>query len=67
LSSLAESEHIPVEKLEALIGEYLYTERLPQGQDIVDLLPEVPKIIERQGIIDRVKNALQDIVDIFEW
>ena len=38
-------ENIPVEKFEKLIGEYLYTQKLPHGQDIVDMLPEAPKIL----------------------
>ena len=67
LKGIAKSENIPVEKLEKLIGEYLYTQKLPHGQDIVDVLPETPKILERQGIIERIKGAVENIVDMFEW
>ena len=67
LKEIAKLENIPVEKIEHLIGEYLYTQKLPNGQDIVDLLPEVPRIKERQGIIDRIKGAIENIVDMFEW
>lgn len=67
LKKIAETENIPLEKFEHLIGEYLYTQRLPHGQDIVDLLPDPPRILERQGIIDRIKTAIENIVDIFEW
>jgi len=67
LKIIANSENIPVEKFEHLISEYLYTQKLPNGQDIVDLLPEVPRIKERQGIIDRIKSAIENIVDVFEW
>jgi len=67
LKNIAEAENIPLDKFEQLIGEYLYTQRLPHGQDIVDLLPEAPRIVERQGIIDRIKNAIENIVDVFEW
>ena len=67
LKGVAKSENISVEKFEHLIGEYLYTQKLPHGQDIVDLLPEAPKILERQGIIDRIKGAVKNIVDVFEW
>ena len=45
----------------------LYTQKLPHGQDIVDLLPEPPKILKRQGIIDRIQRAIESFVDIFEW
>lgn len=67
LKKVALSENIPIEKFEQLIGEYLYTQKFPREQDIADLMPEQPKILERQGIIDRIKNAIENIVDIFEW
>lgn len=67
LKNIAKTENIPIEKFEHLIGEYLYTQKLPNGQDIVDLLPEAPRIKERQGIIDRIKSAIENIVEMFEW
>lgn len=67
LKDVAQAENIPLDKFEQIIGEYLYTQKLPHGQDIVDLLPETPRILERQGIIDRIKTAIENIVDMFEW
>jgi type I restriction enzyme R subunit len=67
LKKLAEDENIPTEKIEGLIGEYLYTQKLPREQDIADMLPVQPKIMERKGIINRIKNAIENIVDMFEW
>lgn len=67
LKQIAESENIPLEKLEGLIGEYLYSQKLPRGQDIADMLPTPPKILERESIIGRIKSAIKNIVDIFEW
>jgi len=62
-----QNENIPLDKFERLIGEYLYTQKLPREQAIADLLPEQPKILKRQGIIDRIKSAIENIVDVFEW
>ena len=67
LKGLSKNENIPIDKIEHLIGEYLYTQKLPHEQDIADLLPEQPKILERKNIIDRIKNAIENIVDMFEW
>ena len=67
LKNIAKSENIPLEKLERLIGEYLYTQKLPHGQEIVDLMPKPPKILERKTIVDRIKNAIESIVEVFEW
>ncbi len=67
VKEIAEKENIPLDKFENIISEYLYTQKLPLGQDIVDMLPEPPKILERQRIIDRVRSAIENLVDIFEW
>lgn len=67
LKAIAKAENISLDKLEHLIGEYLYTQRLPHDQEIVDSLPEAPRIMERQGIVERIKGAIENIVDVFEW
>jgi type I restriction enzyme R subunit len=69
LRKVAEDEHINLESFQELIGEYIYTQRTPLGDDIIALLPEgeQPSVLKRQGIVDRIKTAIIDIVDIFEW
>lgn len=67
LKNIAAAENIPLEKLEELIGEYLYTQKLPREQDIADLMPVQPKILKRKSIIDRIRGAIENIVDVFEW
>lgn len=67
LEKLATEENISKDKIDSLIGEYLYSGRLPKGQDILDLLPVAPRLLEQRGIIDRIKNAIEAIVDVFEW
>jgi len=68
LKKLAHKENIPTERIENLIGEYLYTQKFPRGQDIVDLFPDgPPPILKRKGIISRLKKAIEDFIDIFEW
>ncbi len=69
LKDLAKSESIPVESIEKLIGEYLYTQKIPHGDDIIEMLPEEkrPRIMQRQGVVDRIRKAIRNIIDIFEW
>jgi len=67
LRDLAQSENIPVERIENLVGEFLYSQKLPHDQAIVDLLPAKPKLMERRGIINRIKSVIEKIVDVFEW
>jgi len=56
--NIATTEKIPLKEFQKLIREYLYTQRLPQDQVIVDLIPEQdqPHILERKGVIDRIKG-----------
>ena len=69
LKQISKDENIPVEKFENIIGEFIYSQKLPRGQDIIDMIPEKeqPKLLKRQGIIDRIRSAIQNIVDVFEW
>ena len=68
LKSVAQNENIPLDKFKQLIGEYLYTQKLPREQAIADLIKGgQPRILKRQGIIDRIKNAIENVVDMFEW
>jgi type I restriction enzyme R subunit len=67
LRALSETENITQEQIEELIGEYLYTDRLPNGEDIVARLPERPRLMEHKTVINRIRDAIKDIVDIFEW
>lgn len=67
LNDLSKKENIPIEKLEELVNGYLFSQRLPRSQEIVDSMVSAPKYLERKTIIERIKNAIQSIVDIFEW
>ena len=67
LQALAAAEEIPLEQLKQLVSEYLYTRKRPKGQDIADSLPKPPPILQRKTIIGRIQDAIQNIVDTFEW
>jgi len=67
LKNIVEKENIPMARLEHVISEYLYDQKMPNEQDIIDSLPSVPPILERQGIINRVKKAIESVINIFEW
>lgn len=69
LRKVAEEEHINLGSFQTLIGDYIYTQRTPLGDDIIALLPEneKPSVLKRQGIINRIKGAIVNLVDVFEW
>lgn len=69
LKKVAQDEEIPIAQFEKVISEYLYSQKLPHDQEIIDLIPEdkQPRILERGSVLDRIKTAIENIVDTFEW
>jgi type I restriction enzyme R subunit len=62
---MCKEEKIVPMKLEELIGNYLFTERKPMRDDIVDALEVKPKILERTTVIERVSKRLYQFMDTF--
>lgn len=62
---LCNEEKIVPLKLENLIGNYLFTERKPLRDDIVETLKVKPRILERQTVIQRVSQRIYDFMDTF--
>ncbi len=67
LQELAEKENIPIERLKKVISEYTYTQKLPQKQEIADMLTEQPRILEWHDVVDRIKARIESIVEVFDW
>jgi type I restriction enzyme R subunit len=67
IRKLSEHENLSFDQLENLIGEYLYTQKMPRAQTIADLFPVQPKIKERSGIIERIRNSMTNIIEKFDW
>lgn len=67
LVQLADQENIEMEDLKNIISNYLYTNKFPRSQEIVNLLPAQPSILERKSIVNRIRDAIQNVIDVFEW
>ena len=70
IDKISKEEKIKKEELEKMIGKYLYSEKMPLGDEIVKLLPKdkQPRLLERKPIIKRIKQKLRSFVEIFvEW
>jgi type I restriction enzyme R subunit len=63
--NLCREENIPQEKVSEIIGEYLFTERKPLPDTIVNLLEIKPKILERKSIVERITDKILNYVDVF--
>jgi len=48
-----------------MIDNYLFTERMPQRDSIIDSLINRPRILERDSIITRITTKLKKYVDTF--
>ena len=62
---ICEEEGLEVDKLQEVIGNYLYTERTPIRDEIVAILKVKPKIRERKTIAERIINKIKDFVETF--
>ena len=52
-------------KLQAVLGNYLFTERKPLRDEVMDMLEVKPKILERKAIYERVVEKVVGYVDTF--
>jgi type I restriction enzyme R subunit len=62
---LCADESIKPEQLEKLLQTYVFENRLPRDQEIVDALSFKPKILDRKTILERVADKIQAFVDTF--
>lgn len=53
------------DKLEEVIGNYIYTERKPIRDDIIGILEEKPKLLERKKVVERVIEKIMKFVNTF--
>ncbi|MDD2474992.1 MAG: hypothetical protein PHI32_03665, partial [Dysgonamonadaceae bacterium] len=61
-----EEENLVYEKTEKLIENYLYAEREPLRDDLLDLIDgEQPSVLQRKTIGDRLLSKVIDFVETF--
>ncbi|UKJ07923.1 type I restriction endonuclease subunit R [Solitalea lacus] len=64
-NALCAEENLMPEKLQEVIGNYLFTERKPLRDDVFEILQEKPKLLERKKIIERVLSKIINYVNTF--
>lgn len=65
LTDFCKDEKLKMEKLQEIIGNYLFTERTPLPDEIVEMLEVKPKILERKSIVERVTGKILDFVETY--
>jgi len=64
--TLVKDENLSTDRTQAIIEQYLYAEREPLRDEILELLVgEQPKVLERKKVGDRILKKIVDFVDTF--
>lgn len=63
--NLVAEEQLKPKELQAVIENYLYSERTPLREEIVNTLESAPKVLERKTKVERVMSKIVDFVATF--
>ncbi|RZJ43381.1 MAG: hypothetical protein EOO19_13050 [Chryseobacterium sp.] len=56
LKKLSEEENLETDKLEDIIGKYIYTEKIPLRDDVVSMIKLRPSLKERSSVAERISS-----------
>lgn len=65
LHVLSAEENLDKDRLEEVVGQYLFTERKPLRDDVVAMLNERPPLKQRATIAERITGKILDFVETF--
>jgi len=65
IENLSKEENLNSEKLQEVIGNYLFTEKAPLRDEIIGILNEKPSLKERKTIAERVTEKIIGFVETF--
>jgi type I restriction enzyme R subunit len=62
---LGKDENLDIVKLERVIGDYIFTEKIPLRDDVVDMINEKPALKERRSTAERITNKILSFIETF--
>ncbi|MDN6310343.1 MAG: type I restriction endonuclease subunit R [Psychroflexus sp.] len=65
IENLSKEENLDAEKLQEVIGNYLFTEKKPLRDEIIGMLKERPSLKDRKTIAERVTEKIVGFVETF--
>ena len=65
IENLSKEENLDSEKLQKLIGDYLFTEKTPLRDDVISALKQRPSLKKRGKTAERIISKILDFVDTF--
>jgi len=64
-TQLSQDENLDTEKLQSLIGDYLFTEKKPLRDDIINAMNKRPSLKERATVAERITGRIVSFVETF--
>ena len=65
LEQLSKEEGLDIEKLQNVIGNYLFTEKVPLRDEIIEIMNQRPSLKERKTVAERVTDKILGFVETF--
>ena len=65
LEKLSKDENLDAEKLQEVIGNYLFTEKKPLRDEIIEIMNKRPGLKERKTVAERVTEKILGFVETF--
>ncbi len=65
LEELSKEENLDSEKLQNIIGDYLFTEKKPLRDDIIVIMNKKPSLKERKKVAERITDKILRFVETF--
>ncbi|MNL02484.1 Type-1 restriction enzyme R protein [compost metagenome] len=65
LQKISEEENLDKEKLQQVIGQYLFTEKKPLRDDVISMVKNRPSLKDRGNIAERITGKILYFIDTF--
>ena len=65
VEELSQSEGLDLEGLQKIIGDYLFTEKIPMRDDVIGIMGKRPSLKERASISERTIGKIKAFVETF--
>ncbi|AMM51214.1 deoxyribonuclease HsdR [Rufibacter sp. DG15C] len=65
LTAISQEEKLDPMKLQALLGNYLFTERKPLRDEVIEMVEVKPTLMQRKAVYERVVDKVVGFVDTF--
>ncbi len=65
IKSLSKEEGLDSDKLEKVIGDYMFTEKIPLRDDIINTMKTRPSLKERKTKAERITNKILEFIETF--